>query len=989
MRKLSLSTVTAFLGLVGFTGAADLEVELPKKHFALIDSYCLDCHDGETQKGKINLEALPFKVNTLEQAELWQKVLNAMNAGEMPPENKRQPKNEEKADFLDDLAQTMVLARKKLSDSGGKITMRRLNRREYRNTIESLTGVSLNVESLPSDGGTGTFDTVGASQFISSDQFEQYLKLGRTAIDEAFVRHSTLEKPTKVFRMEPEESVNPKNLEIIKRLEETYEKKWLPWKEGVDKAAKAPENQEVVAKLRKKHPNYDTDPKLKYQKADLLKGSPDPRDYGANDPISAVAGLYASYWRNHNYMKHYAKLPHNDRGAYLKLAWGIQRFDIRSDSKDMPPGTYKFRIRAGAVKGSDPSRHFIEIGHPQPDKRTSNGFAKLLSTHQVSGTLENPEIIEINIEIGANTPRVVGIQERQPKMAKFLPEFNRHKKENGYGFPPAVWIDWMELEGPIRENQVPESSITRVEPEKTINPANEKFIKQVEERQGRFNRWKKGVDEAAKTPENQAIIAEIRKTDRLIDHPNRFYAYADRFKGTPNPKDFGFLDSKKAAGSDPSRSKNLALHKHYASLPRRDTGTYLKLTLGTGRVIVPRKKKELQPGNYVIRVRVGAVKGTPASRRFIEIGHPQRDIGSRDWGLKGRAISVHQVTGTIEAPQIIEFPVELRSDMPQEFAVQEKQPNTGKLKVLWDEHNKLKKENGYGHPPAIWVDWIELEGPLPKAGTKSGLARTLTNNLIGPKESESERVRKILSEFSLTAFRQVKPAPKFIDQLLALFKTRRTAGEPFEVAIRTPLSVILASPGFLYLHEPSDEKQRRNLTDRELAVRLAYFLWSAPPDAELLALAEKNALHTPATLRQQVSRLLADPRSEEFVSGFVHQWLHMERLDFFQFDTKLHREFDESVRASARREVYESFAHLLRDPESGRLGKLLKSDYVFINGLLANYYGIEGVTGEEFRKVKLPAGSPRGGLLGTAAIHAMGSDGVESSPVERGAWILA
>ena len=274
------------------------------------------------------------------------------------------------------------------------------------------------------------------------------------------------------------------------------------------------------------------------------------------------------------------------------------------------------------------------------------------------------------------------------------------------------------------------------------------------------------------------------------------------------------------------------------------------------------------------------------------------------------------------------------------------------------------------------------------AGTKTGLARILTENLAGPKESQSERARKILSEFSLTAFRQVKPAPKFIDQLLALFKSRRTAGEPFQVAIRTPLSVILASPGFLYLNEPSAEKQRRTLTDRELAVRLAYFLWSASPDAELLALAEKNALQKPATLRQQVNRLLADARSDEFVSGFVHQWLYMERLDFFQFDTKLHREFDESLRASARREVYESFAHLLRDPKSGELGKLLKTDYVLINGLLANYYGIEGVTGDHFRKVKLPAGSSRGGLLGTAAIHAMGSDGIESSPVERGAWVM-
>ena len=725
MRKLSFSIGTAFLWLAGFAGAADLEVELPKKHFALIDSYCLDCHDAETQKGKVNLEALSFKVTTIKQAEIWQKVLNAMNSGEMPPKKKSQPKNAEKADFLDDLAQTMVLARKKLSDSGGKITMRRLNRREYRNTIEYLTGVNLDVSSLPSDGGTGTFDTVGASQFISSDQFEQYLKLGRIAIDEVSERR---------------------------------------------------------------------------------------------------------------------KLP---------------------SSK---PFTF------------------------------------------------------------------------------------------------------------------------RVEPEKTINPKNEKFIKQVEERQERFERWKKGVDEAAKTPENQAIIAEIRKTNRLIDHPNRFYTFADRFVGTPNPRDFGFIDSAKAAAAAPSRDRSLALHKHYASLPHRDTGTYLKPTHGTGRVIVAPKK--VSAGSYVLRVRVGSVKGAPASRRFIEIGHPQRFIASRDWGLEGRPISVHQITGAIEEPQIIEIPIEVRSDTIREFAVQEKQPNNGNLKVLWDDHNKLKKENGYGHPPAIWVDWIELEGPLPKTGTKAGLAQILADNLVGPKKSESERARTILTEFSLVAFRQVKPAPKFIDQLLALFKTRRTAGELFEVAIRTPLSVILASPGFLYLNEPSDEKQRRTLTDRELAVRLAYFLWSAPPDEQLLALAEKNVLHKPATLRQQVSRLLADPHSGEFVSGFVHQWLHMERLDFFQFDTKLHPAFDESARASARREVYESFAHLLRDPKSGRLSKLLKSDYIFINGLLANYYGIEGVTGDEFRKVKLPAGSPRGGLLGTAAIHAMGSDGIESSPVERGAWVL-
>jgi hypothetical protein len=155
-----------------------------------------------------------------------------------------------------------------------------------------------------------------------------------------------------------------------------------------------------------------------------------------------------------------------------------------------------------------------------------------------------------------------------------------------------------------------------------------------------------------------------------------------------------------------------------------------------------------------------------------------------------------------------------------------------------------------------------------------------------------------------------------------------------------------------------------------------------------LDLANRNELHQPRVLREQVIRLIADSRCDEFVSGFVHQWLDMERLDFFQFDVTRHREFDENTRAAVREEVYRSFAHLLRDPKGGRLGKLLKSDYIFLNGLLATYYGIDGVSGDKFRRVQLPANSPRGGLLGMAAIHAMGSDGIVSSPVERGAWVL-
>ena len=145
--------------LSSLTQGAPPEARFPEQHRTFFKTHCLDCHDSETMEGKVDLENLSFRITTIEQAELWQKVLNVLNSGEMPPEDSEQPDNTEKADFLDDLAQTMVTARQALSDSGGNITLRRLNRREYSNTIKQLTGVKVDVGSLPIDGGSETFDT--------------------------------------------------------------------------------------------------------------------------------------------------------------------------------------------------------------------------------------------------------------------------------------------------------------------------------------------------------------------------------------------------------------------------------------------------------------------------------------------------------------------------------------------------------------------------------------------------------------------------------------------------------------------------------------------------------------------------------------------------------------------------------------------------------------------------------------------------------------
>ncbi len=276
----------------------------------------------------MNLEELPFQITTLEQAELWQKVLNALNSGEMPPEESEQPGNTEKADFLEELAQTMVAARKALSDSGGKITMRRLNRREYRNTIQQLTGVKVDAGSLPADGGAGTFDTVGASLFVSSDQIEQYLKLGRSAIDEVFERQAAQKEKSRIFRVEPETTVNVQSREAMDKQKETYQR-YLLWKAEVDKAAVAPENREVMDELREKFPGLDDRWRLRlYQNADLLNKGPDAKKFGFRDANAASFSFQGGYDRTYAYLKHYAELPHSDRGTYLKLAWAIQRIDV-------------------------------------------------------------------------------------------------------------------------------------------------------------------------------------------------------------------------------------------------------------------------------------------------------------------------------------------------------------------------------------------------------------------------------------------------------------------------------------------------------------------------------------------------------------------------------------------------------------------------------------------------------------------------------------
>ncbi|MCB1204392.1 MAG: DUF1587 domain-containing protein, partial [Verrucomicrobiae bacterium] len=283
--------------------------QMPEKHLVFFEKNCVSCHGPEKQKGKFRVDTLSFSLSDVQTAERWQKVLNSLNAGEMPPEDEPQPEDGAKVDFLDDLANTMVVARKHLGDQKGVITMRRLNRREYGNTLRELLGVEINVSELPSDTGSGGFDTVGSNLFMSGNQFEQYQALGREALTEAFERQINAAEERKE-RYEAER-ITPIVKQFVTHQIDARERAEA-WKTAVEEAAARPENAAIVATIREEVKNNDSRFRREWAR---IPGAPDPYSYGfdkkqENDADLANDSLGAGWLGYHEY---YLSQPAVDR----------------------------------------------------------------------------------------------------------------------------------------------------------------------------------------------------------------------------------------------------------------------------------------------------------------------------------------------------------------------------------------------------------------------------------------------------------------------------------------------------------------------------------------------------------------------------------------------------------------------------------------------------------------------------------------------------
>ena len=253
---------------------------------------------------------------------------------------------------------------------------------------------------------------------------------------------------------------------------------------------------------------------------------------------------------------------------------------------------------------------------------------------------------------------------------------------------------------------------------------------------------------------------------------------------------------------------------------------------------------------------------------------------------------------------------------------------------------------------------------------------------------EPAAARTIVTSLVRRAYR--KPASaRDVNEILGFYRKRRVEGESFDEGIRAALEAVLANPQFIFRFEHATAKAQpgRNyaVSDLELASRLAFFLWSAPPDDELLRVASAGTLHQRPVLEREVKRLLADRRSESLAANFAVQWLSLKNLDEVLPDPYQYPNFDKNLAQSMRRETELLFDDIARKDRS--VLTLLTADYTFVDGRLAKHYGIPNVLGNRFRRVALTDENRRG-LLGQASILTLTSTANRTAPVTRGKWVM-
>jgi len=292
----------------------------------------------------------------------------------------------------------------------------------------------------------------------------------------------------------------------------------------------------------------------------------------------------------------------------------------------------------------------------------------------------------------------------------------------------------------------------------------------------------------------------------------------------------------------------------------------------------------------------------------------------------------------------------------------------------------------YPHVGQVFIEGPYNGSPATITQSRDKIFECIPQNI----SQEANCATQIIKTLAGKAFRR-PTTDADVDVMMEFFRIGREEGGSFDYGIEGALQRILVDPEFIYRAEiapvGAPEDSPYLISDLELASRLSFFLWSSIPDEELIEIASQGRLHESEVLREQVQRMMADPRSSAFVENFTGQWLNVRGMAASEPVVDLFPDFDSTLRDAFRQEIEMFFGSVINEDRS--ILDLLTADYTFVNERLARHYGIPDVYGSQFRRVELEDDlDMRRGLLGKGALLTITSDAARTSPVKRGKWYL-
>ncbi len=289
------------------------------------------------------------------------------------------------------------------------------------------------------------------------------------------------------------------------------------------------------------------------------------------------------------------------------------------------------------------------------------------------------------------------------------------------------------------------------------------------------------------------------------------------------------------------------------------------------------------------------------------------------------------------------------------------------------------------------VGYIRIDGPYNAAGA-SGSPSYTRIFVCRPTSVDDEPAcaTKVLTALARRAYRRPS-TPEDVEKLMTFYQKGRNEKD-FDHGVELAIERVLLDPDFIFRKEAEPEDaaaagSKYRVSDLDLASRLSFFLWSTVPDDELIDLGSQNKLHEPAVLEAQVKRMLADARSQQFVSNFFGQWLGVRSLATAAPVTQSFPDYDDNLRQAFQREAELFFDSIVHENRSAI--DLIDADYTFVNERLAKHYGIPNVYGSNFRRVTLPKElDVRRGLLGKGFFLEVSSQASRTSVVQRGKSVM-